>query len=113
MKSFWMNHSPTGDNSRERPYSYLYPRLTTKSNTFRVHTRAQVLKKARGSDPATFDPEMDTVAGEWRGSTLIERYIDPNNEEIPDYATDADAIGKKSLDQFYRFRILFRKRFDG
>jgi len=113
MQDFWEGHSPTGDNSRERPYSHIYPRLTTKSNTFRIHTRAQVIKKSRESDHTTFDPDRDFVAGEWRGSTLIERYIDPNNEEIPDYVNDPDAIGKKTLDQFYRFRILYRKRFDG
>ena len=113
MKAFWKDHSPTGDNSRERPYSNIYPRVTTKSNTFRIHTRAQVLKKTRSSDPKTFDPDRDTVAGEWRGSTLIERYIDPNNEAIPDYVTDDQAVGKKTLDQFYRFRVLFNKRFNG
>ena len=113
MKAFWMNHSPTGDNARERPYSNIYPRLTTKSNTFRIHVRAQVLKKARESDPTTFNTEIDTVAGEWRGSTLVERYIDPNNEDIPDYVTHPDAVGKLTLDRYYRFRILHRKRFGG
>lgn len=113
MKEFWKNHSPTGDNSRERPYSNIYPRLTTKSNTFRIHVRAQVIKKPRGSDPTTFDPSMDTVAGEWRGSTLVERYIDPNNEDIPDYVTKPDVIGKETLERYYRFRILHRKRFGG
>jgi uncharacterized protein (TIGR02600 family) len=113
MKAFWMDHSPTGDNSRERPYSNIYPRVTTKSNTFRIHIRAQVIKKARESDPTTFDPELDTVAGEWRGAKLIERYIDPNNEDIPDYATLPDAVGNQTLDSYYRFRILHSKRFGG
>lgn len=113
MKNFWAGHSPTGDNSRERPYSNLYPRLTTKSNTFRVHARVQVLKKARDSDHETFDPDKDTVASEWRGETLLERYIDPNNDSIPDYAGAGNALGKENLDRFYQYRILYQKRFEG
>ncbi len=113
MKTFWAAHSPTGDNSRERPYSNLYPRLTTKSNTFRIHARVQVVKKARDSDHETFDPDKDTIAGEWRGETLLERYIDPNNSGIPDYAKSGNALNKENLDRFYQYRILYQKRFEG
>ena len=113
MESFWENHSPTGDNSRERPYSNIYPRLTTKSNTFRVHSRVQVLKKARDSDHETFTPNKDTVSSEWRGETLLERYIDPNNESIPDYAKSGNVLNKENLDRFYQYRILYQKRFEG
>ncbi len=43
--SFWTTNSLTGDNSLERPYSMIYPRVTTKSNIFTVHVLAQSLKQ--------------------------------------------------------------------
>jgi uncharacterized protein (TIGR02600 family) len=113
MGKWWGKYSLTGDNSRERPYSDLYAKLTTRSNTFRVHMRAQVIKKARSSGPAVFDPAKDQVLSEYRGSTLIERYIDPNDTSagIPDYADGGNPLVKPSLDSFYRFRIVENKRF--
>ncbi|WP_395751895.1 Verru_Chthon cassette protein A [Prosthecobacter sp.] len=112
MNTFWSNNRPTGDNVRERPYSNLYARLTTRSNTFRVHVRAQVLKKARSSDPTMFDTTKDAVISEYRGSTLLERYIDPNDisTPIPDYAQGG--INQAPLDTFYRFHALETKRFN-
>ncbi|MEO0447102.1 MAG: Verru_Chthon cassette protein A, partial [Verrucomicrobiota bacterium] len=121
-----------GDNSKERPYSNLVARLTTKSNTFQVHYRAQIVRQApfspvnpgnRRSDDewAIFDSDVDGVVGEYRGSTTIERYLDPNDTSIPDYAElTSEPSGKASsisplnlvaLDQFYRFRVLSEKRF--
>jgi len=112
MDSFWEKHRITGDNVRERPYSNLYSRLTTRSNTFRVHVRAQVLRKARSTAPTTFDPLKDAVLSEYRGSTLIERYIDPNNSTtIPDYAQSSSPLSQIPLESFYRFRALETKRF--
>ena len=112
MNTFWSNNRPTGDNVRERPYSNLYARLTTRSNTFRVHVRAQVLKKARSSTPTVVDPTKDAVISEYRGSTLLERYIDPNDttQNIPDYA--AGSINQAPLDSFFRFHVLESKRFN-
>ena len=112
MSTFWSNNRPTGDNVRERPYSNLYARLTTRSNTFRVHVRAQVLKKARSTDPTIFDVTKDAVLSEYRGSTLLERYIDPNDTTItiPDYANGG--INQAPLDTFYRFHALETKRFN-
>ena len=112
MDNFWQAHRVTGDNVRERPYSNLYSRLTTRSNTFRVHVRAQVLRKARSTAPTTFDPVKDAVVSEYRGSTLIERYIDPNNStSIPDYAEVGNPLNQTPLESFYRFRALETKRF--
>lgn len=112
MDNFWQSHRITGDNVRERPYSNLYSRLTTRSNTFRVHVRAQVLRKARSSLPTMFDPAKDAVLSEYRGSTLIERYIDPNNStNIPDYAAENSPLSQTPLESFYRFRSLETKRF--
>lgn len=112
MNSFWSYNRPTGDNVRERPYSNLYARLTTRSNTFRVHVRTQVLKKARSTDATTFVPGTDQVLSEYRGSVLLERYIDPNdpNLVIPDYAEGA--VNQAPLDSFYRFHALETKRFN-
>lgn len=118
-----------GDNSRERPYTTLLARLTTKSNTFQVHYRAQIIKQSPMSptnagqrrdeeEYKTFDSDVDGVLAEYRGSTIIERFIDPNDDddELPDYAKLADSnalrLGNfKSLDQFYRFRVVSEKRF--
>ncbi len=112
MDTFWKNNRVTGDNIRERPYANLYSRLTTRSNTFRVHMRAQLVKKARSSPPNTFDPNKDAIMGEYRGSTLIERYIDPNDStDIPDYALGSNPLGQTPLESFYRFRVLESKRF--
>ncbi|MDZ4403378.1 Verru_Chthon cassette protein A [Prosthecobacter sp.] len=113
MDSFWSDNRATGDNVRERPYSNLYSRLTTRSNTFRVHVRAQMLRKARSTAPDVFNPSKDAVLSEYRGSTLIERYIDPNNSpDIPDYAGSAgNPLTSAPLESFYRFRALESKRF--
>ena len=43
--------SLTGTNLRDRPYATIYPRLTTQSNTYRVHFRVQALRKALTTDP--------------------------------------------------------------
>ncbi|QIF01011.1 Verru_Chthon cassette protein A [Roseimicrobium sp. ORNL1] len=108
---FWEAHALTGDNMRERPYANIYPRITSRTNTFRVHVRAQSIRKARSTDPAVFVPEADSVLSEYRGSTLIERYIDPNDTRIPEYADGTNPLGKPPLDSFYRFRVLENKRF--
>lgn len=112
MNTFWGNNRATGDNVRERPYSNLYSRLTTRSNTFRVHVRTQVLKKARSTTPTTWVQGQDQVLSEYRGSVLLERYIDPNDTTvtIPDYATGG--INQRTLDSFYRFHALETKRFN-
>ncbi len=49
---FWSNHLLTGDNLRERPYANIYPRLTTKSNTYTVHYKVQALKNP-GDEPSS------------------------------------------------------------
>lgn len=110
IEGFWNRHLLTGDNVLERPYANLYPRLTTRSNVFRVHVIAQTLRKSRESDPAKFDPELDTFVGEYRGETLVERSIDPNDPDIPDYAGNPGADLPR-LDQFYSYRVLYNRRF--
>jgi uncharacterized protein (TIGR02600 family) len=115
MPAFWQAHALTGDNVKERPYGGLYPRLTTKSNTYTVHYQVQSLQQAgrsRGDDPAawaSWDEERDSVTGESRGSTTLERYLDPGDATVPDFALAENAAA--SLDQHYRFRVLSTKKF--
>lgn len=109
---YWRDHSLVGDNSRERPYTNMQTRLTTKSNTFKVYYRAQVLKQGRresSSGYGTWDPALDTVQAEYRGSTIVERYVDPDDDRIPDYATEGS--GAPALDEFYKFRLVNPRRF--
>lgn len=107
---FWANNRLTGENIRERIYTTVYPRVTTKSNTFTVHVRAQALKQGGGVNPATWDESRGSVVGDYRGSTTLERYIDPNNPAIPDYAVNF-ATGAASLDSFYRWRVVQNRQF--
>ncbi len=72
----------TGDNLRERPYGDLYPRISVKSNVFTVHYRVQQLKNT-GSDPTVWLESKGVILGEDRGSTMVERYLDPRATAIP------------------------------
>jgi hypothetical protein len=105
---FWAARRITGDNVKERLYTNLYAKLTTQSNTFRVFFKAQTIRKARSVGADRFNPSLDRVASEYRGSTLIERKLDPNDPRLPDYAQPGNAL---PLDSFYRFRVLETKRF--
>jgi uncharacterized protein (TIGR02600 family) len=114
MQTFWRNHALTGDNTRERPYTNLQARLTTRSNTYTVHYCVQTLKKKPGGNAAVWDETKDTVTGELRGSETIERYISPNEEGIPDYAGEysADASAEPAdLGAFYKWRTVQTRRF--
>lgn len=102
MENFWRQHRLTGDNSKERPYAHLYSRLTTRSNTYRVHFVAQSLVKARSTPVGTFDSRRDKVAGTHAGSAVISRQLDLENPDLPDYQATTTA---KPLDKFYRWSI--------
>ncbi len=117
MNLFWNYNQITGDNTRERPYSNIYQKVTTRSNTFRVYFMAQAIRKAKSVSPDQIDLSKDTVTGEYRGSALIERFLDFSAAErgsapvaFPDYA-DASPLTKRSLETFYHFRILETKQF--
>ncbi|RBP45065.1 uncharacterized protein (TIGR02600 family) [Roseimicrobium gellanilyticum] len=118
MKTYWDDHRLTGDNTLERPYANIYPRLTTRSNTFRVHFLVQTITKARSTDPQTFDKDRDSITGESQGDALVERAIDPNDPALK--TDDYDYIGRarngtlsvaKSLDTLYTWRIRNVRRF--
>lgn len=107
---FWKDHSLVGDNSRERPYTNIQARTTTKSNTFLVHFRAQVLKQSRrdnGADYGSWQPATDTVQAEYRGSSLVERYVNPDDDQIPDLAKGSI----DGLDTYYQYRVVNPRRF--
>ena len=126
LQSFWNACKLTGDNLREEPYNDLYPRLTTKSNTYTVHVRVQTLKKVPGSSQSTFvDPTdtttttgpKDTITAEYRGSYQIERYVDPNvpttgadaSKNFPDYALNFP--NTPPISKFYKFHTIGTRQF--
>lgn len=107
LKEWWKTRRLTADNLREEPYSSLYPRLTTKSNTFTVHYRVQALKKRRSADANVWEEGKDSVVSEYRGQTTIERYIDPNDAALPDFVADSTL----TLGSHYRWRTLQPQQF--
>ena len=144
IESWWYDNPGTdrkgltGDNVRERPYNYLYPRLTTKSNTYQIHYRVQLLKQslsAISTWPSTprsrdasgwtlfIDPSntsrtiRDQVVGELRGSATIERYIDPSDTTLPDFAGMINSSTNNFtnpaciMDTYYKFRVFNFKVF--
>jgi uncharacterized protein (TIGR02600 family) len=111
MSTFWDNYKLTGDNSRERPYTNLLGRLTTKSNTYTVHYRVQSLKKSPATPAGQWDESRDKVSGEYSGSTTIERYINPNDATIPPYGSSADPLAEPGLGTFYKWRVLSTRKF--
>ena len=113
LNTWWGARRLTGDNLREAPYNALYSRVTTKSNPFTVHYRVQALKQPprAGRNWAEWEEARDQVVGEYRGSTTIERFLDPNAQNIPDY-TQVNLSGNYDpIDKFYRWKVLSQKQF--
>ena len=122
MASFWSNNKLTGDNLREKPYVDIYPRITTKSNTYTVHVCVQSVQQTPAHaaagifvDPNSSTPgAKDVVLGEYRGSTTLERYIDPNDPALPDFArliTVDPSNSALNIDRYYKFRVTGTRRF--
>jgi uncharacterized protein (TIGR02600 family) len=118
METFWSTRKLAGDNVRERPYANLLGRLTTKSNSYTVHYRVQSLKKAPTGDADVWVEGKDKVTGEYRGSTTIERYINPNDSTIPDYASifSSDPAATPNpppndIGQYYKWRTVNTRQF--
>ncbi|MBL9114814.1 MAG: Verru_Chthon cassette protein A [Verrucomicrobiaceae bacterium] len=109
MRDFWFKHSLTGDNAKERPYTNIYQKITTKSNVFRIYFKSQTIKKAKSLPPNELDTTKDTVTAEYQGSALIERYLDFKNDVYPDYAKRG--LSELSLENFYRYRVIDMKQF--
>ncbi|GAB4167658.1 MAG: hypothetical protein Fur0032_05750 [Terrimicrobiaceae bacterium] len=109
---WWDDKVLTGDNLRESPYGQLYSRVTTKSNTFTVFYRVQALRQVPRRNPAEWgrwEEGRDQVLAEFRGDTTIERYVDPNDPDLPDFAAPANA--NRNLSEFYRWRTLRQRQF--
>lgn len=105
-----------GDNERERPYADIYGRVTTKSNCFKVHYTVQSLKPAPGDMTATtcqWNETRGAITGQYSGSTVIERYIDPTASGIPDYAVQPQPLPSSvpNLESFYRWRVVEQHQF--
>lgn len=112
MQAFWRSNAITGDNVRERPYANIYQKLTTRSNSFRVYFRAQTIQKAKSLQPEEVNTRKDTVTAEYRGSALIQRYLDQTQlVTYPDYAALPNPLSQPSLETFYRYRVLEMKQF--
>jgi uncharacterized protein (TIGR02600 family) len=104
------NYALVGDNTRERPYADIYSRLTTQSNTFTVYYRVQTLKNKPGAAfAAQWTEGQGAILGDYRGSTTLEHYIDPNDTTVPDYATAAAGIA--NLETHYKWRVVENNRF--
>lgn len=115
MLSWWSGYKGTGDNSKERSYVRIFPKLTTKSNTYTVHYRVEVLKKnPNSSSQDTWTDGTDKVISTYRGSTTIERYVNPRDTGLPDYASigTLPVTGATALPNFYKFRILGERQFN-
>ncbi|NNE92212.1 MAG: hypothetical protein HKN23_11240 [Verrucomicrobiales bacterium] len=50
------------------------------------------------------------ATAEYRGSTLVERYLEPHDPELPDYAKSSDEENK-GLHHFYKLRVINHRRF--
>jgi len=111
MDAYWNTRLVTGDNSRERPYATIYPRLTTQSNVYTIHVRVQTLKKVPGTPVGTWVENRDQVTGEYRGYQTIERFIDPNDKRIPDYANPSDQGREEPISKMYKVRVVTTKQF--
>jgi hypothetical protein len=129
MENWWMsplatgngNGDLTGDNEREKPYADLYPRVTTKSNTYTVHMRVQTLRQLPRSTAtggplayASWNEGKDAVLAEYRGSATIERYIDPADPRIGMQSYNGQSQTNpdtQSMERLYRFRTVIAKKF--
>ncbi len=111
IRRWWDKHRLSGDNIIEQPYANIYPRVTTKSNTFKVYMTVQSLQKVRGTPANEFVPGQDQVTSEYRGSAVIERFLDPTDRDIPDYKNERIENTAESLEQFYRYRVVNVRQF--
>jgi len=112
MRAFWSRHRLTGDNSKERPYANLYGRLTTRSNTYRVHYRIEVLTPSRPDADGRLNPDSLTVLATQEGAALVERQLDPSHPDLPDaVATLQQGHLPPPLDYYYDWQIRQIHRF--
>jgi uncharacterized protein (TIGR02600 family) len=112
IASWWNSYTYTGENSKERPYARIYPKLTTKSNVYTVHYTVQALKKLPSGTQNQWDETKDKVLSTYRGSTTIERYVNPRDSSIPDYTGVTLPLSSSDPNALpYKFRILSQRQF--
>ena len=115
LESFWGKHKLTGDNSLEKPYASIYPRLTTRSNSYTVHVRVQTLAQNSRNTSFILKAAQSQPTGEFRGSFLIERYLDANSagfvdstgKSVPNPGANTAGLALGP----YRFRVVSSKQF--
>ena len=110
MSNWWTSYTYTGENSKERPYARIYPKLTTKSNVYTVHYTVQVLKKLPSGTQDQWDDTKDKVLSTYRGSTMIERFVNPIDASIKDYRSLTPSDWAKNPLP-YKFRIISQRQF--
>jgi hypothetical protein len=99
LSSFWAANSMTGDNSLERPYSLIYPRVTTKSNIYTVHVIAQSLRQTPADlQNGLWTENVDQVTSEYRGAFTIEKHYDPNSSDLSNITSTGQAAWPASSD---------------
>ncbi len=109
IDAFWASHRLTGDDQREMPYDHIYPRVTTRSNTFKVYYWTQSLKGKGGKW---------AITGQSRGAQTIERFLNLDTAVygttgggpetvFPALAGNDSTTGKP----YYRFRTVEHKQF--
>lgn len=114
MRAFWQEHKLTGDNVKERPYTTLHNRLTTRSNTFKIYAILQPITKQPGSAPETFDPQSDTLHPSTPVSATLRRLLDgtpdcndfTGERGFPDYLHEDGLRSLPNLDTRYRYSIV-------
>jgi uncharacterized protein (TIGR02600 family) len=113
MTNWWQSYNYTGDNTKERPYARIYPKLTTKSNVYTVHYMVQVLKQVSPRTSwTTWSDTKDKVLATYRGATTIERYVNPR-DPISDYTKVSLPLQSSDPNALpYKFRIIGERRFN-
>jgi uncharacterized protein (TIGR02600 family) len=99
--TFWATNKFTADNLREQPYALIYPRLTTRSNTYTIHTIVQTLSPAFAT-LSQAGSGGKAVTAEFRVDYLIERYLDSTKVNF-DFAAPGET---RNMDGYYKVRVL-------
>ena len=55
----------------------------------------------------TFDTtDGDSIVGEYRGSAIVERYLNPNQTGLPDFATTFPGDPTSTVDNYVKYRVV-------
>ncbi len=81
--------------------------FTTKSNSYTVHYRVQTLGKRSNSEATIWEEGKDMISGEYRGSSTIERFINPSLS----VSSWTSAANTPVLGPHYKWRTLNTSQF--